>query len=116
MYEDVPSWHLIFVTHADHWKRHGNFSTERYENITKGTIEAMKNVPYETLAYWKGKTNSKELTEKKRALICERRDAYNLYKNQNGKLKWNDWQRDVWTKYAELKDRTKHSEVEDDKK
>lgn len=53
----------------------------------------MKKVPYEKLAYWKGKTLTVEQKAKRVELIKQRRDAYNKYKAEGGQLKWNDFQK-----------------------
>ena len=43
------------------------------------------------LGHWRGKTKTAEQKAKWCALLTERKNAYQLYKNNGGELKWNDW-------------------------
>ena len=63
--------------------------------ISENTKKGMKNVPYEKLAYWKGKHHSEEAKNKDRVnnQITKRKLAkeYKEYKNSGGLLLWNEW-------------------------
>lgn len=86
------------MTNSEHWKLHHACGSIDYDKIAKNTKEAMKEVDYDTLAYWKGKKQSDKQKMKKVNKILARRDAYNKYKSNGGTLKWNDFQREVYGK------------------
>ena len=103
----------ITITNSEHWSLHHAAGTIDYNKVAKNTKEAMKSVDYDKLAYWKGKKQTEEQKSKKVELIKQRRDVYNQYKAEGGKLNWNDFQKkyfkfDKKRKYSELKDRVKH--------
>lgn len=68
-------------------------------NLTK---EGMKNVPYETLAYWKGKHHSNETKNKLRlrtkSIVDSARIEYREYRDSGGELMWNEWRHKIWRK------------------
>jgi len=92
-YFNCPANELIFLTNSDHWKLHHKMGSIDYNKVSVNTKEAMKNVPYEKLAYWKGKKQSFEQKQKKIMKMYERRNAYLEYKANGGLLKWNEFQK-----------------------
>lgn len=73
---------------------HKWYEDNREEHIKK-TKEGMKNVPYDKLAYWKGKRQKPEVIAKKnvgiKARVAEARNRYKEYKESGGELMWNEW-------------------------
>lgn len=73
---------------------HKWYKDNREEHIQK-TKEGMKKVPYEKLAYWKGKKLSPEAVAKAKvgikAKVTEARNRYKEYKDSGGELMWNEW-------------------------
>lgn len=72
---------------------------EEHSNKTK---EAMKKVPYETLAYWKGKHVYEAVKNKLRistkTIVDSARIEYREYKDSGGELMWNEWRHKIWRK------------------
>lgn len=73
---------------------HKWYEDNREEHIQK-TKDGMKNVPYEKLAYWKGKKRDPEAIAKSKvgikARVAEDRNRYKEYKDSGGELIWNEW-------------------------
>lgn len=92
-YYNCPANELIFLTHSEHWKLHHKMGSIDYNKVSVNTKKAMKDVPYEKLAYWKGKKQSFEQKQKKIMKLHERCSAYLEYKANGGLLKWNDFQK-----------------------
>lgn len=89
----------IEITNSEHWKLHHRAGSIDYNKVSKNTKEAMKKVSYEKLAYWKGKKNTPEQKQLKLQKMYNRRNAYLQYKEDGGKLKWNDFQKEFYGKY-----------------
>ena len=60
--------------------------------------EAMKNVSYDKLSYWKGKKQTEEQKALKTKRIRERSEAYWKYKAEGGELKYNDFCKKFYTR------------------
>ena len=105
---------LIFLTTGDHSKIHhrldkgvnkawetnrGRKNTpEQISRISAATKEAMKNVSYDKLSYWKGKKQTEEQKALKTKRIRERSEAYWKYKAEGGELKYNDFCKKFYTR------------------
>lgn len=80
---------------------HKWYEDNREEHIKK-TKEGMKNVPYEKLAYWKGKHASESTKNKLRistkSIVDSARMEYREYKDSGGELMWNEWRHKIWRK------------------
>lgn len=65
------------------------------EKTAETTKQGMKNVSYEKLAYWKGKTMSKEtrehISQGQKLAKTQLAIQYREYKKNGGPLMWNDW-------------------------
>ena len=93
----------ITITNSEHWKLHHKYGTFGFDDdfrskVSKATKDAMKNVDYDKLAYWKGKKQTDAQKAKKLAKLRERTNAYREYKANGGILKFNEFQ----TEYAKL--------------
>lgn len=100
---------LIFVTREEHSRLHNSISKgaekawetnrgrkntpEQISRISAATKEAMKDVSYDKLAYWKDKSQSEEQKALKVKKIKERSEAYWKYKAEGGSLNFNDFQK-----------------------
>lgn len=73
---------------------HKWYKVNMEEHIRK-TKEGMKDVPYEKLAYWKGKKQSEESRQKASIGIIQKvniaKQKYKEYKANGGELLWNEW-------------------------
>jgi hypothetical protein len=112
LYYDITPNELVFLTKLDHDKIHKRQekaakaaklkntgrknNEEQLARIAKATKEGMKQVPYEKLAFWKGKKQTEEQKAKKTLKIKMRRDEYQKYKLIGGTLKWNEWQKSFY--------------------
>jgi hypothetical protein len=80
---------------------HKWYNDNREEHINK-TKEGMKKVPYEKLAYWKGKHVSESTKNKLRistkSIVDTARIEYKEYKDLGGELMWNEWRHKIWKK------------------
>lgn len=109
LYFDRTPSELIFLTKEEHSRLHNNISKgtekawevnrgrkntpEQIRRISAATKEAMKDVPYDKLAFWKGKKQTEEQKSKRTLRVRERAEAYKKYKAEGGKLMYNDFQK-----------------------
>ena len=112
---------LIFVTLEEHSRLHNNISKgsekawevnrgrknkpEQLLRISAATKEAMKDVPYDKLAFWKGKKQTEEQKLKKSMKTKERSEAYRKYKAEGGELMFNDFQKKFFPRKSRGKTR-----------
>ena len=105
-YYKCPANELIFLTNSEHFKLHrshlspSGFTGRHHSEEAKKSIRTkltgrkrpLRNAVWSAkLGYWRGKNKTNEQKAKWCALIAERKEAYHLYKNNGGELKWNDW-------------------------
>lgn len=121
LYFDRTPAELIFLTTGDHSIIHhrldkavsiaqkvntGRKNTpEQIRRISAATKEAMKDVPYDKLAFWKDKKQSEEHKLKRTLKTRERAEAYRKYKVEGGELMFNDFQKTFFPRKSRGKTR-----------
>ena len=109
-YYNCPANELIFLTNSEHFKLHrkfhspSGFTGHHHSKEAKDSMSVKlsgRKRPQRTaewsakLGHWRGKTKTEEQKAKWCALLAERKNAYQLYKNNGGELKWNAWLRQL---------------------